>query len=120
MSTKTKVGMFVIVLTAMLCPISVLGNNNTEAVGTRARLEALVDEYIACCEAKSALRLSNSLNIRRSAIRACKIAAFCRSSKKELVEAMLENNIEPKAYKVRYFLNGRFHDSNNDVLQAKE
>ena len=46
----------------------------------------------------------------------CMKAAFCKHSKEELVELMLENDIEPKDYKVRHFLNNRF----NDALQAKE
>ena len=119
MRTKSRVGMLVVVLTAMLCPILALGDN-TEAVETRDRLEALVEAYIASCEAKSALRSSRSENIRQAAMRSRKIAAFCQNSKEELVEAMLENNIEPKAYKVRYFLNARFHDRNSRFLQAKE
>ena len=110
MGTRTTMVMFVIVLTAILCPVLALGKN-TEAVETKARLEALVDEYIACCEAKSALSSSRSENIRRSAMRSCKIADFCKNSKEALVEAMLENNIEPKAYKVRYFLNDRFNNA---------
>ncbi len=119
MRTKTRMVMFAIVFAAMLCPILALGNNS-EAVDTKAKLEALVDEYIACCEAKSALRSSRSENIRHSAIRSCKIASYCKNSKEELVEVMLRNKIEPKAYKVRYFLNGRFNDKYNDVLQAQE
>jgi len=115
MGTKTTIVMFVVVLIAILCQVPALGNN-TEAVETKARLEALVEEYIACCDAKSALRNSRSENIRRSALRSCKIADFCKNSKEELVEAMLENNIEPKAYKVRYFLNDRF----NKAPEAKE
>ena len=119
MTTKTTMVMLAIVLTAMLCPMFALGHN-TKAVETKERLEALVDEYIACCEAKFALRNARSENIRRSAMRSCEIAAFCKNSKEELVEAMLENNIEPKAYKVRYFLNVRFNDRNKSLLQAKE
>ena len=115
MRTKRTIVMFAIALTAVFCPIPALGNN-TEAVETKAKLEALVDEYIACCEAKSALRNSRSAKIRRSAMRSCMKADYCRHSKEELVEAMLENNIEPKAYKVRHFLNDRF----NGALQAKE
>jgi len=115
MRSKPTIVLFVIVLTAMLLPIPAPGNN-TEAVETKAKLEALVDEYIACCEAKSALRNSRSAKIRRSAMRSCMKADYCRHSKEELVEAMLENNIEPKAYKVRHFLNDNF----NGALQAKE
>ena len=119
MKTKSRMGMLVVVLTAILCPGLALGND-TETVEIRARLVALVDAYIASCEAKSALHSSRSENIRQTAMRSSKIAAFCQNSKAELVEAMLENNIEPKAYKVRYFLNARFHDRNNSFLQAKE
>ena len=84
--------------------------------GDTGELGALVDEYVACCEAKSALHNSRSEKIRRSALRACKKAAYCKHAKAELVEVMLENNIEPKAYKVRHFLNQRF----KSTLQAKE
>ena len=119
MITKTSIIAFTLILVALLCPISALGNN-TDVAETKAKLEALVDEYIACCEAKSALRNSRSENIRRAAMRSCKIAAFCRHSKEDLVEVMLQNKIEPKAYKVRHFLNSRFNGSNNDILQAKE
>jgi hypothetical protein len=75
-----------------------------------------VEEYIACCEAKSALRSSRSEKIRRSATRSCMKAAYCRHSIEALVEAMLENNIEPKAYKVHLFLNDRA----NDAFRSKE
>ena len=115
MRTKITILGFVIVLTAILCQIPAQGNI-TKALTTKARLEALVDEYIACCEAKSALRGSRSEKIRHSAVRSCMKADFYRYSKKELVELMLENNIEPKDYKVRLFLNERF----NVILQAKE
>ena len=111
--------MFAIVFVAMLCPILAQANN-TEVVDVKAKLEALVDEYIACCQSKSALRSSRSENIRRSAIRSCQLASYCKHSKAELVEAMLRNNIEPKAYKVRYFLNGKFKDEYEDLIQAKE
>ena len=115
MRTKTTIIMFAVVLTAVFSTISALGKN-TEAVETQVRLEALVEEYIACCEAKSALRSSRSEKIRHSAVRACMKAAYCRHSKEELVELMLEKNVEPKAYKVRHFLNDRF----NVTLQAKK
>ena len=115
MRSKLTIVLFVIVMTAILLPAPAPGNS-TEAVEMKAQLEALVDEYIACCDAKSALRSSRSEKIRHSAVRSCMKADFCRHSKEELVEVMLENNIEPKAYKVRLFLNHRFNGS----LQAKE
>ena len=115
MRSKLTIVLFVIVMAAILLPAPDPGNS-TEAVEMKAQLEALVDEYIACCDAKSALRSSRSEKIRHSAVRSCMKADFCRHSKEELVEVMLENNIEPKAYKVRLFLNHRFNGS----LQAKK
>jgi hypothetical protein len=115
MRTKTAIAMLVIILAAFLCALPAHGNSN-ESAETKAKLEILVDEYIACCEAKSAMRNSRSENIRRSAIRSCMKAAYCRHSREELVREMLENNIEPKAYKVRLYLNKKFHGH----VQAKE
>jgi hypothetical protein len=115
MRTKITILMFAIALALVFCPIPAPGKN-TEAVETKVRLEALVEEYIACCDAKSELLSSRSEKIRRSAKRSCIKAAYFRHSKEELVNAMLENNIEPKAYKVHHFLNDKF----NNALQAKE
>ena len=115
MKTKAAMVMFVMVLAAILGPNQALANN-AEVVATKAKLERLVEAFIARCEAKSALRSSRSEKIRRSAMQSCMKADYCRRFKEELVEAMLENNIEPKVYKVRHFLNGRF----NRTIQAKE
>ena len=115
MKTKAAMVMFVMVLVATLGANQALANN-AEVVATKTRLEGLVEAFIARCEAKSALRISRSEKIRRSAMQSCMKADYCRRFKKELVEAMLENNIEPKVYKVRHFLNGKF----NRTLQAKE
>ena len=115
MKTTTAMAMSLLFLIATLFPIKALGDN-TSTVARKAKLEALVEEYITCCKAKSALRGSKSAKIRHSAMRSRMKAAYYRKFKEELVEVMLENNIEPKVYKVRYFLNDRFHRS----LQAKE
>ena len=85
MRTTLTIVLFAIVLTAILRPIPALGNS-TKAIETKAKLEALVDKYIACCEAKSALLSSRSEKIRRSAKRSCMKAAYCRHFKEELVE----------------------------------
>lgn len=76
----------------------------------RASLEAIVDDYIAVCERKSAMLDSSSVNIRRDAMQACLRATFCRVSKSALVDEMVANNLEPKPYKVRHFLNARFDE----------
>ena len=115
MKSKPTIILFVVVLTLILLPSPAPGNS-TETDEMKVKLEALLDEYIVCCEVKSAFRNSRSEKIRHSAKRSCMKAEFCRHNRKELVKVMLENNIEPKAYKVRHFLNNRF----NEVLQASK
>jgi len=76
----------------------------------RAELEAIVDDYISACEAKSAMLNSSSENIRQAAIRSCLRATFCRNSKATLVNDLVANRVEPKPYKVHHFLNARFNE----------
>ena len=82
----------------------------------RAELEAIVDEYIANCEAKSAMLHSKSENIRRSAMLACLRATFCRTSRAELIDELVASNVRPKTHTVHHFLNARF----NEVVKATE
>jgi len=100
----------IIVLTAVLCAVPVLGQDIMN-MKMKAGLEVLADRYIAVCEAKSTLLNSKSENIRRSATRACVKAAYCRHHRKELVEEMIKQNIEPKPYKVQRFLSEKFLDA---------
>ena len=63
-----------------------------------------IDRYIVSSGAKSEMLNSRSENIRKSAVRSCRIASFCVTFKEALVNEMLENDIEPKPYKVSQFL----------------
>jgi hypothetical protein len=74
----------------------------------RAELEAVVNEYIAVCEAKSMMLNSSSENIRRAAMHACLRATFCRNSKAVLIDEMVANNVAPKEHTVHHYLNARF------------
>lgn len=76
----------------------------------RAELEAIVDNYIAACEAKSPMLDSSSENIRRSAMQACLRATFCRKSKTELIDELVANNVAPKEHTVHHYLNARFNE----------
>jgi hypothetical protein len=107
----------IIVLTLVLCAVPVLGQDTMNAE-KKAELEAVVDRYIASCEAKSTLLSSNSENIRRSATLACLKATYCRHHRKELVGEMLRKNIKPKPYKVRRFLSEKFLDAVPDYNLA--
>ena len=107
MKAKAFVILLVITLFAVIFTMPALGDD-TKALETRAQLENIIDKYIACCGAKSELLNSRSDNIRKSAIRSCRIASFCVASREALVKEMLENNIEPKPYKVSRFLNEKY------------
>lgn len=115
MKTKMKIVTLAMVLAITLGAVPAHGNN-AKAAETKAKLEILVDDYISCCEAKFGLRGSRSAIIRRAALRSYMKAAYCRHSRDELVKEMFENNIEPKAYKVRLYLNAKFETA----LQAKK
>jgi len=115
MIAKTSALILVIALATLIFAMPAIADD-TKALETRAQLEALIDKYIACCGAKSELLNSRSDNIRKSAIRSCRIASFCVTSREALVKEMLENNIEPKPYKVSRFLNEKYRV----VAMAKE
>jgi hypothetical protein len=106
----------IFILSAMAVVATVMALPALGGDTTRSKLEAIVEDYISNCEAKSAFLNSSSVNIRRSAMRACLKAVFYKSTKAELIDALVANNIAPKPYKVRRFLNARF----NEVVASKD
>lgn len=107
MRSITFVTILAIILATMIFDMPAIGDD-TKTIETRTKLETLIDRYIVSCGAKSELLNSRSDAIRNSAIRSCRIANFCLTSREVLIKEMLENNIEPKPYKVRRFLNEKF------------
>ena len=107
MRAKATVLILVVALSTMVLAMPALGED-TQTLQTRAKLEALIDRYVISCGAKSEMLNSRSHTIRTSAIRSCRIANFCLTSREALVKEMLENNIEPKPYKVSKYLNEKF------------
>jgi len=106
----------ILILSAMIAAGMMLTVPALSGETHRAELEAIVDKYIAACEAKSAMLDSRSENIRRSAMRACLRATFCRTSRAELIDELVASNVDPKPHKVHHFLNARF----NEVVGARE
>ena len=110
MKGKATVILLLVALAAMMMTGPALSG------GTRAELEAIVNEYIAACEAKSAMLNSRSENIRRAAVYACVRATFCRNSKSVLIDEMIASNVAPKKHTVHHYLNARF----NETVDARE
>ena len=117
MRAKTIAITLVIALTSMVMPAI---GDDTKTLETRAKLEALVDRYVVSCGAKSEMLNSRSEVIRTSAIRSCRIASFCVTSREALVKEMLENNVEPKSYKVSQFLKEKFKREVNAYAKKVE
>ena len=95
--------LLVMVVAGMMMTGPARGSDN------RAELEAIVNDYIAACEAKSAMLNSSSENIRQAAIRACLRATFCRNSKDALIDELVANHVAPKEHTVHHYLNARFN-----------
>jgi len=106
----------IFILSAMVAAGTMLTVPALSGETHRAELAAIVDHYIAACEAKSAMLDSRSENIRRSAMRACLKAIFYKNTKADLIGALVANNVAPKPYKVHRFLNARF----NEIVAAKD
>ena len=107
MKSIASVTIFSFILVTMIFAMPAIGDD-TKTIETRAKLETLIDRYIVSCGAKSELLNSRSDAIRKSAIRSCRIANFCFTSREVLIKEMLENNVEPKHYKVSRFLHEKF------------
>ena len=107
MKSITSIMVLAIILATTIFAVPAIGDD-TKTIETRAKLETLIDRYIVSCGAKSELLNSRSDTIRKSAIRSCRIANFCLTSREVLIKEMLENDIEPKHYKVSRFLKNKF------------
>ena len=107
MRSITSFTIFSFILVTMIFAMPAIGDD-TKTLEIRAKLETLIDRYILSCGAKSELLNSRSNTIRKSAIRSCRIANFCLTSREVLIKEMMEKNIEPKHYKVNLFLNEKF------------
>ena len=110
MKIKAIIILSAMVIAGMIMAGPAAGGDN------RVELEAIVDDYIAACEAKSAMLNSSSENIRRAAMLSCLRATFCRNSKAELIDELVANRVAPKTHKVHHYLNARF----NELVAAKQ
>lgn len=119
MKTKAALIFAVLTIAASIMALPALANDENEAE-VKAKIEALVDEYINSCNAKSELLSSRSENIRRSARRSCLKASYCRHNREELIQDMLDSKVAPKPYKVQLFLSERFSkDSATNGIAGK-
>ena len=74
--------------------------------------ESCITKKISNCGAKTALKTSRSVNLRRKADLATRQVTFFSTNKNMLINEMVDQGIGQKQYKVEYYLNKRFYEMN--------
>lgn len=70
--------------------------------------EAYINDFILKCEQKNSMMDSMSENIRGEVVTSLMKANFYKKNKELLIQDLAKNNVEPKPYKIEYFLNKKF------------
>ena len=71
--------------------------------------EHLLDQYIARCDSKIEMKSSSLDNIRKAAAVAMLKGTFAKTYRKELISGMVQEEVDPKSYKVQVYLNDQFY-----------
>ena len=108
MKTNTRIFTALMVTMALVFAFNAVAeetstNQTTDVYGQ------LLDQYIARCDAKLEMKDSSLNNIRKAAATAMLKGAFVKTYRAELISGMIEDGVEPKAYKVKVYLNDRFY-----------
>jgi len=61
----------------------------------------LIDQVIACCDAKSTLRSSRSEKLRQAAAIACLKSAYLKNYREQIIEEMVIRHIRPSRARVQ-------------------
>jgi hypothetical protein len=102
---KTIVPMMALMVVALLVAPALGGN---DATSQRTFYEVAVDEEIVKSRQMASLMTSRSANLRMKGHREASKAMFLETHRDRLVDDMMAQGLEPKAYKVDRFLNDRF------------
>lgn len=99
----------VLMVTISLCfGYNAIGGEGNDAEMTKAYAQ-LLDRHIARYDAKMEMRTSGLENVRRAAAIATLKGTFAKNYRKELIDSMIEEEVDPKDYKVQLYLNERFY-----------
>jgi len=75
-----------------------------------------IDLRIKNCDLKTELLNSKYEHIRQWAQRSSEEAKFYRDRKEQLIQALVQQNVEEKPYKVDYFLIQAYTDDHNSII----
>ena len=111
---KTKV-LFIVFLALGMIFLST--SQSFSQSGTDAELvkfyETCIQNQISKHQAKAALKISRSENLRSCAVVSSKKAVFLVNHKDMLIQEMLKNEMDLKTYKVEHYLNRRYNELNH-------
>jgi len=108
--TKFKWFVPMLVLTSMIVWVATSYGEEINGADKKAAYAELIDRYAAGCESQSMFRDSRSEKLRQKAALSCLKAAFLRSYKNHIIQALMDRNVTPKPYKIHYFVNNLFYD----------
>ena len=108
MKTRTVIFTVLVVAFTLAFGFSAFGAE-TQPSHRASLYEQLLDQFVDNCEAKLGMIRSKFDNIRRDAGVAVIKGAFAKTYRKELVNSMMENEVSPKLYKVKLYLNNLFY-----------
>ena len=97
---------FIALLVVVLVVAPAVGDE--ESKFQRALYEEAIDIEIAQSRQMASLMTSRSANLRKKGHREASMAMYLETHREELVVDMMKLNLEPKTYKIEYFLNDRF------------
>ncbi|MDM8555891.1 hypothetical protein QUF75_14255 [Desulfococcaceae bacterium HSG7] len=108
MKAKVMVGLVgaMVLMSLQISSVTAAGEN----LNLTEYYSAIIDELVMKCKYKTAMRYSKSDTIQNAAMLSCLKTTFYKKNKKNLIRAMIEENIGIKRYKVRYYLNTQFYN----------
>jgi hypothetical protein len=107
---KTRTGILTVIVVAFTLTFGFSAFGAETQPSHKASLyEQMLDQFVDNCEAKIGMIRSKFDNIRRDAGIAVVKGAFAKTYRKELVNRMRQDEVSPKFYKVKLYLNNLFY-----------
>ena len=107
-----KFKLFTVLISTIL--LLSLGSNSLASAADDVNLEehygTIIDNKIDKCKFKTQMRYSKSEVIRNAAMLSCLKTTFYKKNREALIQAMIDNNIGVKRYKIEHYLNSQFYN----------
>jgi len=105
-----KIKLSVVLIGAVLLSGLGIPSLAAEDVNLEEHYGAIIDNLINKCKFKTQMRYSKSAIIRNAAMLSCLKTTLYKKNRETLIQAMLDDNIGTKRYRVEHYLNTQFYD----------